>query len=112
MWVMVVLGENVVDKNQSRGVTVVSFLSTGCTITFTRKLVEGISLFGSAIFLGVLAFSGAGHASFIVALFCVAGAYSLQGMHAAGSSINVIDLSPSHCGALYGVTNSIGSLPG
>ena len=87
-------------------------MSTGCTITITRKLIECFSLFGTAIFLGILALSGAGHASFLIGLFCVVGSYSLQGMHAAGSGINVIDLSPSHCGVLFGVTNSIGALPG
>ena len=82
------------------------------TVTTTRRFVEGFSLLGPAISLFALSLAGADHASFLTALFCIVAAYTLQGMHAAGSSINAIDLSPSHCGAIFGVTNSLGAMPG
>ncbi len=83
-------------------------LERGRSVTFVRKLMQSIGFFGPAA-----ALLGIGHVQTVplaIALMCVAlglGSFALSGF---GS--NHLDIGPRYAGALMGLSNTAGTLPG
>ena len=77
-------------------------------IAFTRKLIQGIGLLGSAALL-LLAQQAQ---SVPTALAVVCGATGLLGFCWAGYAPNFLDLAPRHSGVLMGFSNTFATIPG
>jgi len=83
-------------------------LRRGRSVTFVRKLMQSVGFFGAA---GALLAIGQAHTvPLAIALMCVAlglGSFALSGF---GS--NHLDIAPRYAGALMGLSNTAGTLPG
>jgi ACS family sodium-dependent inorganic phosphate cotransporter len=83
-------------------------LARGRSVTFVRKLMQSIGFFGAAAAL--LAIGQAHSVPLAIALMCVSlglGSFALSGF---GS--NHLDIGPRYAGALMGLSNTAGTLPG
>jgi ACS family sodium-dependent inorganic phosphate cotransporter len=83
-------------------------LKRGHSLTFVRKLMQSIGFFGAAAAL--LAIGQVHTVPLAIALMCVAlglGSFALSGF---GS--NHLDIAPRYAGALMGLSNTGGTLPG
>lgn len=83
-------------------------LKRGRSVTFVRKLMQSIGFFGAAAAL--LAIGQAHTVPLAIGLMCVAlglGSFALSGF---GS--NHLDIAPRYAGALMGLSNTAGTLPG
>jgi ACS family sodium-dependent inorganic phosphate cotransporter len=83
-------------------------LKRGRSVTFVRKLMQSIGFFGAAVAL--LAIGQVHTVPLAIALMCVAlglGSFALSGF---GS--NHLDIGPRYAGALMGLSNTAGTLPG
>ena len=83
-------------------------LRRGRSVTFVRKLMQSIGFFGAAGAL--LAIGQVQTVPLAIALMCVAlglGSFALSGF---GS--NHLDIAPRYAGALMGLSNTAGTLPG
>jgi ACS family sodium-dependent inorganic phosphate cotransporter len=83
-------------------------LERGRSLTFVRKLMQSIGFFGAAAAL--LAIGQVHTVPLAIALMCVAlglGSFALSGF---GS--NHLDIGPRYAGALMGLSNTAGTLPG
>ena len=76
-----------------------------------RKISVSLCLGGSAFFILIVANFG-GEERFSFTLFIIMLSYMCVGMSVAGTVINPTDLAPVYAGALFGVMNSIGAIPG
>ncbi len=83
-------------------------ISAGRDLTFVRKLMQTIGLVGSGTFLYITRFAATPEiaiASLSAALGLLAFAYS-------GAGPNVLDIAPRFGGVLFGIMNTLGTLPG
>lgn len=80
----------------------------GISITFVRKLMQTIGLVGSAAFLLVTRQVATPE----MALVTLASALGLLAFAYSGSAPNVIDIAPRFGGVIFGVMNTLGTLPG
>ncbi len=83
-------------------------LQRGSTITFTRKLMQTIGLLGSAsclLLVGMVETSG-------TALLTICGSLGLLAFCYSGFAPNVLDISPGYADTLWGVINTVGTIPG
>jgi len=80
----------------------------GVSLTRTRKLMQCLGLAGSAGFL--LAARDVHSAT--VAAACMCGAAGALGLAWSGFAPNSLDLSPRHAAQLYGLSNTIATIPG
>ena len=77
-------------------------------ITVVRKLMQSIGLLGSAIFL----FITRSVTTPDMALLSLSGALGLLAFAYSGAAPNVLDIAPRFGGVLFGVMNTLGTLPG
>lgn len=83
-------------------------LKRGRSVTFVRKLMQSIGFFGAA---GALLAIGQVHTvPLAIALMCVA--LGLGSFALAGFGSNHLDIAPRYAGALMGLSNTAGTLPG
>jgi ACS family sodium-dependent inorganic phosphate cotransporter len=83
-------------------------LRHGRSVTFVRKLMQSVGFFGAAAAL--LAIGQAHTVPLAVGLMCVAlglGSFALSGF-----ASNHLDIAPRYAGALMGLSNTAGTLPG
>jgi ACS family sodium-dependent inorganic phosphate cotransporter len=83
-------------------------LRVGWSATLVRKLAQTIGLTGAGIFLLLL--PGATSVTWAVSLMCIAAA--LLALCLAGFPPNCLDIAPRHADVLYGISNTIATLPG
>ena len=101
-WLVMFLASNVGAQLADR------LLGRGFTVTFVRKLMQSIGFFGAAATL--LAIGQVSSVPVAIALMCVSlglGSFALSGF---GS--NHLDIAPRYAGALMGLSNTAGTLPG
>lgn len=76
--------------------------------TFVRKLMQTIGLIGSASFLLLTRAVDTPEA----ALWTLSGALGLLAFAYSGAGPNVLDIAPRFGGVLFGIMNTLGTLPG
>jgi ACS family sodium-dependent inorganic phosphate cotransporter len=81
---------------------------SGMTITRVRKSLQVVGSAGPAIAL--IALAGTRDADTAVAL--LSAALGLAGFAYAGFASNHLDVSPNHAGAIFGISNTAGTIPG
>ncbi len=83
-------------------------LARGFSVTFVRKLMQSIGFFGAA---GAMVAIGQVHTvPLAIGLMCVA--LGLGSFALAGFGSNHLDIGPRYAGALMGLSNTAGTLPG
>jgi ACS family sodium-dependent inorganic phosphate cotransporter len=80
----------------------------GQSATFVRKLMQSISLFGSATFLLMLPMAGSATAGML--LLC--GATGTLAFSMAGFAVNCFDIAPRHAAVIWGISNTFATIPG
>ena len=85
-----------------------SLIARNWDITTVRKLMQSIGLLGSAFFLFVTRTVTAPD----MALLSLSGALGLLAFAYSGGAPNVLDIAPRFGGVLFGVMNTLGTLPG
>ena len=85
-----------------------SLIARNWDITTVRKLMQSIGLLGSAVFLFVTRTVTTPD----MALLSLSGALGLLAFAYSGSAPNVLDIAPRFGGVLFGVMNTLGTLPG
>ena len=83
-------------------------IAGGRDITFVRKLMQTIGLVGSATFLLITRYATTPE----LALLSLSGALGLLAFAYSGSAPNVLDIAPRFGGVIFGVMNTLGTLPG
>ncbi len=83
-------------------------IASGRDITFVRKLMQTIGLVGSATFLLITRYATTPE----LALLSLSGALGLLAFAYSGSAPNVLDIAPRFGGVVFGVMNTLGTLPG
>ena len=83
-------------------------LQHGFSVTFVRKLMASVTLLGAAIFLLLISYVH----SYAGALVCMALALVCNCFHNSGIIINPQDLAPNFGGAIFGLMNMVGAVPG
>ena len=83
-------------------------ISRGSNLTFVRKLMQTIGLVGSGTFLYITRFA----ASPEIAIISLSAALGLLAFAYSGSGPNVLDIAPRFGGVLFGIMNTLGTLPG
>ncbi|CAI4230740.1 unnamed protein product [Auanema sp. JU1783] len=86
----------------------VKLLSSGHSVTSTRRIMEGLSLIGVAICLFIVP----GAHSFLAALLMFTLAMASRGLHHGGVSVNPHDFAPHHTGSVFGIFNACGAITG
>lgn len=85
-----------------------TMITRGISVTATRKIMQTIAFGGSALFLLLIGgITDATHA--IIVMSCATGAAAFAN---GGFGVNHLDIAPRHAGALMGITNTAGTLPG
>jgi len=85
-----------------------ALLAKGVGSTVIRKTLTGVGLFGTCAML--LAVRTAGSPEIALALLCTTLAF--LALAYASQVPNVFDLAPQHAGVMFGILNTVGSLPG
>ncbi|XP_075923374.1 voltage-gated purine nucleotide uniporter SLC17A9 isoform X1 [Petromyzon marinus] len=80
----------------------------GVNTATVRKLMQVVALGNSCLFASIMCRTE----SFSLALLFAAISIGSQSFHLSGVSVNVQDLAPSCSGALFGIMNTAGALPG
>ncbi|RUS68632.1 hypothetical protein EGW08_023606 [Elysia chlorotica] len=75
-----------------------------------RKMFQTISLAGAGTFVSVMSSMGCEQRYAAVALLCLG--YLLYGANTAGYLSNHLDLAPRYAGLLFGITNTMATIPG
>lgn len=83
-------------------------IKSGRSVTYVRKSLQVVGSGGPAIALVAMA----GTDSALVAVSLMTLALGLGAFSAAGFASNHLDVSPQHAGAIFGITNTAGTLPG
>ena len=90
------------------GWTADRLMKRGNSITFVRKLMQCIGLFGSAVF-----FLLALHADTpVIALTVMCGALAFIALTFSGYVPNFLDIAPRYADVLVGISNTFGTIPG
>jgi ACS family sodium-dependent inorganic phosphate cotransporter len=80
----------------------------GMDVTFVRKLMQTIAFGGLAICLFLIPTVDSAWAA--IGILCLGKVFSAAGI--GGHSVNHMDIGPRHAGALMGITNTAGTIPG
>ncbi|CAJ0941920.1 unnamed protein product, partial [Mesorhabditis belari] len=83
-------------------------ISSGYSLTATRRIMEGTSLCGCAILLLLVPSTH----TFPMALLVFTLAMAARGLHHGGVSVNPHDFAPHHTGAVFGIFNAFGAITG
>ncbi|XP_069126561.1 voltage-gated purine nucleotide uniporter SLC17A9-like isoform X1 [Argopecten irradians] len=83
-------------------------LAKGFSVTFVRKFMESIALCGTSAALVMISYT----TSYYSALFIMAIAVACCGFHNSGILVNPQDIAPKHAGAVFGIMNMAGAVPG
>ncbi|CAJ0580691.1 unnamed protein product, partial [Mesorhabditis spiculigera] len=83
-------------------------ISSGKSMTATRRIMEGVSLSGCALCF----FMVPSTSTFTSALFVFTLAMAARGLHHGGVSVNPHDFAPHHTGAVFGIFNAFGAVTG
>uniref|UniRef100_A0A914Z0V3 Major facilitator superfamily (MFS) profile domain-containing protein n=1 Tax=Panagrolaimus superbus TaxID=310955 RepID=A0A914Z0V3_9BILA len=83
-------------------------LSSGKSITFTRRFMESTSLVAMALCL--LCVSGS--SGFYLSLIIFTAAMAARGLHHGGVSVNPHDFAPNHTGSVFGIFNAFSAITG
>jgi ACS family sodium-dependent inorganic phosphate cotransporter len=83
-------------------------IASGITTQRVRKLMQGVGFGGAA--LALLALSEVDSAEVAVVVMCLSSI--LGGAASAGFGSNHLDIAPRHAGALMGLSNTAGTIPG
>jgi ACS family sodium-dependent inorganic phosphate cotransporter len=83
-------------------------VSSGLSVTLVRKSLQVVGSVGPAIAL--IALAGTNDVDMAVALLTAA--LGLSGFCFAGFASNHLDISPRHAGAIFGISNTAGTMPG
>ncbi|XP_046577943.1 uncharacterized transporter slc-17.2-like [Haliotis rubra] len=82
------------------------YLST----TATRRIFQTVSFIGTGAFLIGAGFVDEEHRYYAVAMITIA--LWFLGMSSAGYIVNSVDFAPRHAGILFGISNSVATIPG
>ncbi len=85
-----------------------TLISRSWDITTVRKLMQSIGLLGSAMFLFITRTVTTPE----MALLSLSGALGLLAFAYSGSAPNILDIAPRFGGVVFGVMNTLGTLPG
>ncbi|XP_076472441.1 sialin-like [Babylonia areolata] len=100
MFVVSIIGGHVAD-----------FLRAHCISTrLTRRLYQATSFLGSGACLVGVGFVNCEHRTLAVVLLAVA--VGFEGLCYSGFMVNHIDFAPRYAGVLYGITNTVSTIPG
>lgn len=83
-------------------------IDSGRSVTFVRKAIQVVGSAGPA--LALIALGSTENAVMAVTLLSVA--LGLGGFSFAGFASNHLDVSPRHAGAIFGISNTAGTIPG
>ncbi|XP_028408605.1 solute carrier family 17 member 9-like [Dendronephthya gigantea] len=83
-------------------------IRSGYTNTFVRKLFQSFALLGPAIALLLMNYLK----TFWNAIFLMTVAVSFCAFNASGATVNVQEVTPTYVGFVFGVMNTMGSIPG
>ena len=86
--------------------------SLDVSVTRVRKVIVFTSGLFPALLLLVMSVAVRQGGSFSLALFIYIMSLVFDGVHSSGTPVNPSDLMPAYAGALYGVANTIGTIPG
>jgi ACS family sodium-dependent inorganic phosphate cotransporter len=101
-WVAVFLTANLAGHLADRSIR------RGVAVIVVRKLAQVAGLVGTGVLL--VALSAAPSLSWAVALMCAATGF--LGLSQAGFAPNCLDIAPRHADVLYGLSNTVATLPG
>jgi MFS transporter, ACS family, solute carrier family 17 (sodium-dependent inorganic phosphate cotransporter), other len=101
-WLMHFVGANVAGALADR------LIESGRDVTFVRKLIQMISLLGSAVFLLLLLKAG----SVTAGLLIMCGATATSAFALAGFGPNSFDIAPRYADIIWGLSNTFGTMPG
>ena len=101
-WIAMFLASNVSGWIADRMIT------SGYSVTFTRKLMQTIGFLGPAIALGLLAATSEA----VTAVVLLSFALGLAAFSFAGVGCNHLDVSPRHAGIIFGISNTAATIPG
>ncbi|MEO1136432.1 MAG: ACS family MFS transporter [Pseudomonadota bacterium] len=90
------------------GVLADRLVASGKPVLQVRKLAQSISLGGLALALFLVSFVD----TVWIAVALMSLATALKGFSAGGVAPNHMDIAPNHSGTLFGISNTIGTLPG
>ena len=83
-------------------------IRTGSSVTFVRKLMQSIGLFGVATFLLLLPLATSAAAG----MFLMCAATGTMAFTLAGFSPNCFDIAPRHASVIWGISNTFATIPG
>lgn len=83
-------------------------VSSGASVTFVRKSLQVVGSAGPAFAL--IALAGTSDIDMAVVLLTIA--LGLSAFSFAGFASNHLDISPRHAGAIFGISNTAGTMPG
>ncbi|XP_039257129.2 voltage-gated purine nucleotide uniporter SLC17A9-like [Styela clava] len=78
------------------------------SVTFARKFIQTIAMFGCGLFAMLLPFCE----NYISALIVAGLAVSCQTFHNSGILVNPQDIAPTYSGSVFGIMNTAGAIPG
>lgn len=81
-----------------------------CSTTVTRKLFQSISSGVPAVFIACMGFIDCELRYVAVTILCLT--FFINTCSRAGFVVNHVDISPKHAGVLFGISNTIGTIPG
>jgi len=83
-------------------------ITSGKSVTFTRKLLQTIGFLGPAMGLAALATTR----DATTAVVLLSAALGLASFTFAGAGCNHLDISPRHAGVIFGISNTAATIPG
>ena len=83
-------------------------ITSGKSVTFTRKFMQSIGFLGPAVALGALATVN----DAVTAVVLLSAALGLASFTFAGAGCNHLDISPRHAGVIFGISNTAATIPG
>ncbi len=86
--------------------------SRGMSMTVARKAIVAVNLGGQGLFLFIMALLEHREMGFTTAIALIVLACCCHGLMVVGPTMNLTDLTPDHVGAVFGLTNTFGALPG
>jgi ACS family sodium-dependent inorganic phosphate cotransporter len=83
-------------------------IKSGMDVTFVRKLLQTVAFGGLSVCLFLIPTVDSAWAA--IGILCLGKMFSAAGI--GGHSVNHMDIGPRHAGALMGITNTAGTIPG